>query len=139
MSQLRSATLGALCLLALVSCTTTVEYTREPRILYPNAKDRFEDLALYKVFHDGKLVGYADNKRLKDGDSNDLNDRHQVFIQDTNRDTLGFITDHNEAYRLQAHGPATMVGVSDDMATNVKAIFGWKSGEIKLEKMTWQE
>ena len=121
------------------SAVESVEYTREPRILYPEARDRYEDIALYKVFHDGKLVGYADSKRLKDGDSNDLNDRHQVFIQDTNRDTIGFITDHNEAFVLRAHGPAELVGVSDEMNQNVMSIFGWNTGVVKLQKMIYVE
>ena len=139
MSHMRYGALLVFALLALTACTTTVEYEREPRILYPDARDRYEDVALYKIFHEGKLVGYADSKRLIDGDHNDLNDRYQVFIQDTNRDTVGYVTDHGEAYKLQAHGPAVRMGVSDDLSQNVKSIHGWNTGEVKLQKMVWKE
>ncbi len=139
MSHMKLGALLALCVLALAACNTSVEYTREPRILYPEARDRYEDVSLHKIFHDGKLAGYADKKRLKDNDSNDLNDRYEIFILDANRDTIGFVTDHNEAYRLQAHGPAEMVGVNTVLAKNAQAIFGWNQGKTTLERMVYRE
>ncbi|MFT7618302.1 MAG: hypothetical protein ACI97A_001944 [Planctomycetota bacterium] len=139
MSHLRYGAFLVLGLLALSACNTSVEYTREPRIVYPEDRDRYEDVSIHKIFHDGKMVGYADSKRLKDGDSNDLNDRHQIFILDSNRDAVGFVTDHNAAYRYQAHGPSKMVGVNTDLASNAMAIFGWNHGAITLEKMVYVE
>ncbi len=139
MPHLRYGALLALGLLALTACSTSVEYTREPRIGYPEDRDRYEDISLHKIFHDGKLVGFADSIRLKDGDSNDLNDRHQIFILDTNRDAIGFVTDHNVAYRYHAHGESELVGQNDALADSARSIFGWNHGEITLERMVYKE
>ncbi len=139
MSNLRHGALVLLGLLFVSACSSSVEYTREPQIRYADARDRYEDISLHKIFHDGKLMGYADSKRLKDGDSNDYNDRHEIFILDANHDMVGYITDHNQAFRLRAHGPSELVAVNDDLGRNVQAIFGWRQGTVTLKRMVYQE
>ncbi len=128
---------GALLLVAaltVTACTTEYHHSSEGEIRFAEAKDRYADVSLHKVYHDGALVGWLDTKRLLDGDSNDYNDRYEVFVLDTERNALGFVTDKGQAFRFRAHDKPEMVGEHPELARSVRGVFGFTSGEIRLEK-----
>ncbi|MCB9833704.1 MAG: hypothetical protein H6807_14665 [Planctomycetes bacterium] len=124
--------------LALAACTTQYHYSRDGQIRFEEARDRYQDVSLHKAFHDGALVGWVDTKLILDGDSNDYNDRYEMFVLDNRGNALGFVTDRGQAFRYRAHGEPEMVGEHDELERSVRSIFGFTGGDFRLEKQIAQ-
>ncbi len=136
--QLLRPVIAAVCVLVVASlsaCTTETHSTGNSEIRLAEANEMYRDVALYEVFHNGKSVGTARRKLIIDGDSDDGNDRFQLFVYGLENAPIGYINDRQEAFRFQAHTKPELVASSPKLSHNVRAIYGWHQGEISLKKM----
>jgi len=126
------AGMAVLLFAGMLACTTEERPVGPREIRMRGTEDLYKDVAVHKIYHDSRLVGTMRTMRVLDGDSDDRNDRHQMFVKDLDGETLGFINDDRKAYRLRAHGAPELVANHPRLENNVMAIFGWIEGDLTL-------
>ena len=120
----------------LVGCSTS-EWTPPAPTTRATIHDKpvYVAFDLHRIAKDGVHAGWVESRRAVDGNSNDRDDRTVDFIQDLDRENVGFVTDLGEAYRLRRYLSPVLVAGSSKLTVNIAAIMDWRDGNVTLERV----